>query len=135
MILRALMIAVLAAIALLHAYWGFGGRWPGTDDRSLSALVIGRAGRMPGLWACLAVSAALLMALGAVAIFPRISAVYWGAACVFLLRGAATYVTPVFAYARDTPFHRLNRLAYAPLCLAIAAGFAINANNVLGKTP
>jgi hypothetical protein len=45
---------------------------------------------------------------------------------VFALRGLAPYVTPVFEYARGTPFFELNRLYYAPLCLVIAAGLAIN---------
>lgn len=49
---------------------------------------------------------------------------YWGAASVFALRGIAGYIPAAMAYAKDTPFHRLNRLYYSPLCLIIAAGFA-----------
>jgi hypothetical protein len=33
-------------------------------------------------------------------------------------------VSPVFEYARGTPFFELNRLYYAPLCLLIAAALA-----------
>ena len=36
---------VLAAIALLHAYWGFGGLWPARDEAGLTATVIGVRGR------------------------------------------------------------------------------------------
>ena len=38
-------------------------------------------------------------------------------------RGLAGFITPVFRYAEGTPFHRLNRIVYSPLCLAIAATF------------
>jgi hypothetical protein len=43
---------------------------------------------------------------------------------VFLLRGSAGIVPVAFRYAEGTPFHRLNRVFYSPLCLAVAAGFA-----------
>ena len=40
---------------------------------------------------------------------------------VFGLRGIAPYVSPMFEYARGTPFFELNRSYHAPLCLLIAA--------------
>ncbi len=46
---------------------------------------------------------------------------------MFLLRGLAGFVPAVFRYAEGTPFHRLNRVFYSPLCLAIAAAFAASA--------
>ncbi len=45
---------------------------------------------------------------------------------VFGLRGLAPYVTPIFNYARQTPFFVLNRRYYAPLCLLIAAGLVVD---------
>ncbi len=131
------LIAVMLAIGALHLYWGFGGRWPGHDDASLVSMVAGaKSGRMYGLAACAAVTFALTAAAAIVA--ARHSAImgssfawivtagYVVMIAVFALRGLAPYVTPVFEYVRGTPFFELNRLYYAPLCLAIAAGLAIN---------
>jgi len=58
------LIFVLAGLALLHAYWGLGGRWPGHDDISLVERVVGRTKSMraPPPRACFAVAAALLSA-------------------------------------------------------------------------
>ncbi len=39
-----LIFATLSLVALVHAYWGAGGKWPGTDDESLAKIVIGRKG-------------------------------------------------------------------------------------------
>jgi hypothetical protein len=41
---------------------------------------------------------------------------------IFGLRGLAPYLTPVFNYARGTPFYSLNLKYYAPICLILAAG-------------
>ena len=52
-----------------------------------------------------------------------INAAYFLMALVFAVRGVVTYALPgVFAYAKGTPFERLNRLYYSPLCLFIAFG-------------
>jgi hypothetical protein len=133
----AALIVVLLALAGLHLYWGLGGRWPGHDDASLIRIVAGaQGGRMYGFLACAAVAFALGSAAAIVA--ARHSAImssgfawiiiagYGVLILVFALRGLAPYVTPVFEYARGTPFFELNRLYYAPLCLLIAAGLAIN---------
>jgi hypothetical protein len=131
----ATLIAVLAALAALHAYWGFGGRWPGHDDASMVERVVGRTREMraPRPQACFAVAAALLAAgilvavhrtggpNNAVALLATLG--FWSAAAVFLLRGLAGFVPAVFRYAEGTPFHRLNRIYYSPLCLLIAGGF------------
>ena len=60
---------LLTAIAVLHAAWGFGLRWPARDERGLVALVIGATGRssMPSLARCL-VAAAAIFAAGVVAL-------------------------------------------------------------------
>ncbi|MEP0067858.1 DUF3995 domain-containing protein [Pyruvatibacter sp.] len=130
------LMSLLILIALIHAYWGLGGRWPGTDDTSFVEHVVGRTKDMqpPPPLACFGVSAALVMAtclvatkagLISIAAVPplAIDVAFWGAACVFALRGIAGYIPAAMAYAHDTPFHRLNRLYYSPLCLIIAAGF------------
>ncbi len=130
------LIFVLAGLALLHTYWGLGGRWPGHDDVSLVERVVGRTKgmRAPPPRACFAVAAALLSAAALVGLhvsqWPAgsagrwaVTAGFWGAALVFLARGLAGFVRVVFRYAEGTPFHRLNRIVYSPLCLAIAAAF------------
>lgn len=127
----------MLSIGALHFYWGLGGRWPGNDDASLVSIVAGaKSGRMFGFAACAAVAFALASAAAVVAARHSpimnsgfgwvVAAGYVVLIAVFALRGLAPYVTPVFEYARGTPFFELNRLYYAPLCLAIAAGLAIN---------
>ena len=133
------LIAVLVALAALHAYWGLGGRWPGRDERSLVELVVGRtrAMRMPGLAASMLVAAALFSAAVLVALRSGVISVdlgvsverlahigFWIVFAVFALRGLAGFIPPIFAYAQGTPFASLNRVFYSPLCLLIAAGFA-----------
>lgn len=137
MIIAYPLMSLLILIGLIHAYWGLGGRWPGTDDTSFVEHVVGRTKDMqpPTPLACFGVSAALVLAACLVAIKAggisnasvppiAIDVAFWGAASVFALRGVAGYIPVAMAYARDTPFHRLNRLYYSPLCLIIAAGFA-----------
>lgn len=131
------LIAVLLALAALHLYWGVGGRWPGQDENSLRLIVAGvKTGPMYGFWACAAVAGALSAAAATVWMRhgPMMSgsfawivfAGYVALILVFGLRGLGAYVTPVFEYARGTPFFELNRLYYAPLCLLIAAALAVN---------
>ena len=53
-----LVMIVLGLLAALHFYWGFGGRWPGHDDRSLVEMVVGRTRdmRAPNFLSCLFVT-------------------------------------------------------------------------------
>jgi hypothetical protein len=130
------VVIVLAVIAALHLYWGFGGFWPGHDVASLMERVAGWERRRAfGLLACAAVAAALTGAAWIVAAqhgAPRLGIPdvlwtfgFWVVFTVFLLRGLAAY-TPAFAYAEGTPFFELNRLYYGPLCLAIAGAMAVD---------
>lgn len=134
-LLAGAVIAILLALAALHLYWGVGGRWPGRDEASLRLMVAGvKQGRMYGLLPCAMVATALSAAAAIVA--ARHSAIMDGGLAwvviagygvlilVFGLRGIAPYVSPVFEYARGTPFFALNRFYYAPLCLLIAAALA-----------
>jgi hypothetical protein len=50
---------------------------------------------------------------------------FWLACAIFALRGVAGFIPPIFAYADDTPFARLNRRFHSPLCLFIALGLAV----------
>ena len=59
----ALLALVLAGLAILHLYWGFGGVWPGTDEKSCARAIVGARGveRMPGFLPSVAVAVALLV--------------------------------------------------------------------------
>lgn len=132
MLLPLLLAGVLFLLSAVHLYWGFGGRWPGHDEASMVEHVVGRTRGMkaPSLVASVAVALALAAGAGLVlaATFPLTSfepwlkAARWALLAVFAGRGVATYVPPLFRYAEGTPFWRLNRRAYGPLCLAIALG-------------
>ena len=132
------LAAAVAAIGLLHLAWGLGLRWPGTDEASLAAMVVGRTrgGRMPSrpltflVAAAILAGAALVVAVSApglpAGLFGLALAGYVAVDLVFLLRGVAGFIPAVWRYAEGTPFHRLNQLYYSPLCLLIAAGFTAN---------
>lgn len=131
------LIAILLAIAGLHFYWGLGGFWPGHDSNSLRETVVGtKGGPMFGFWACAMVVGAL--AAAAAFVWARhsplmqsplrvvILAAYAVLILVFAARGVASYVSPVFDYARGRPFFELNLWLYAPLCLLIATLYVID---------
>ncbi|KQY30328.1 hypothetical protein ASD21_05925 [Caulobacter sp. Root1455] len=134
MALALILAAALFALAGIHLYWAFGGRWPGHDEASMVEHVVGRTRgmRAPSLASGVAVALALA-AGGALVAATLVSTPWdtalkvarWGLFAVFAGRGLATYVPPVFRYAEGTPFATLNRRAYGPLCLAIALGLLI----------
>jgi hypothetical protein len=129
---------LLAAIGLLHLAWAFGLRWPGRDEAGLVAMVIGRTrgGRMPSrpltilVAAAILTGASLVVLVGQPGLSPGVAVLcvvaYAVLDLVFTLRGVSGYVAPVWRHAEGTPFHRLNRLYYSPLCLLIAAGLTAN---------
>lgn len=134
MLLALLVAGVLFLLSAIHLYWGFGGRWPGHDETSMVEHVVGRTRSMkaPSLAASAAVALALATGGGLILatvypltpIEPWLKAACWALFAVFFGRGVATYVPAAFRYAEGTPFWRLNRRAYGPLCLAIALGIA-----------
>jgi hypothetical protein len=132
--LALILAAALLALAGIHLYWAFGGRWPGHDEASMVEHVVGRTRgmRAPGLLASIGVALALATGGALVAATlvstpwdPWLKAALWLLFAVFAGRGLATYVPPVFRYAEGTPFATLNRRAYGPLCLAIALGILV----------
>ncbi len=136
--LPVLLILVLSAVALLHGYWGTGGRWPARDEAALAGLVIGRTpgGRMPTPAACFGVCLAILAGVGLTAtvsfasLAPPLSlpalAAYAVFTAVFVLRGIAGFVPAIWRRSAGTPFVRLNTRYYSPLCLLLGAGLALN---------
>jgi Protein of unknown function (DUF3995) len=133
----AIMFVALALIAVMHAAWGFGVRWPAQDERDLVALVVGRTGRarMPTRSECLGAAAAIFAA-GVVAlaaadliILPLPAIVVTAAAifatAVFAGRGVAAYLPAWRRRFAQEPFATLDRNWYAPLCLLFALAFAV----------
>lgn len=128
---------LLAAIAGLHAYWGRGGLWPAASEDELIATVIGNASarRMPSPGLCLLVALAiavtaiwpLLLAQGssAGALRPLILLGGFAIMAVFLLRGVAGFLPAWRRLHPREPFASYDRRYYSPLCLLIAAGYAV----------
>jgi len=130
-LLAAILTLVLATIAALHIYWGFGGVWPGRDAADCARRTGGFRGArtMPGPAACVAVAAALVVA----ALIPIFLAGRFGmlatlaglaVALVFLGRGVAGFTPAWRRLTPEEPFATLDVRYYSPLCLAIGAGFA-----------
>lgn len=128
------------SIAALHAYWALGGFWPGRDEESLARLVVGGPPgmRFPGraaTWAVVAVlagGAAVVLAAAGVVSVPAPRGLVRGAAllgaAVLLVRGVEGFVD--IRLRPDTaasPFARLNRLLYSPLCVVLALLTALSA--------
>jgi predicted anti-sigma-YlaC factor YlaD len=126
-----LLSLILLAIAAIHILWAIGFWWPIGDEARLSATVVGAAGitRMPGAVPCALVAVALITA----AWWP------WYApnairtpglillALVFAGRGAVAYTRFWRRLTPQEPFATLDQRAYGPLCLLIAALFALTA--------
>jgi hypothetical protein len=137
-ILRPLTVGVvtalaLVALALIHAYWAFGGLWPAQSEPALVNTVVGitHAQAMPPRDLTLAVAAALLVASG----FAFVRGVLgwqsglWvrlplaGLALIFAVRGIMAYLPGPLAGATE-PFAQLNAYAYSPGILVLAMAFA-----------
>lgn len=127
---------VLAAIAVLHASWGLGSRWPCESEEALVRAAVGRRGarRMPPPSACFIVAALLagvsVWPLLAVGLIPSTWSAGWlthlegaGIAAVFMARGITGYVPAWRRMHSAEPFATLDRRIYSPLCLALGAGF------------
>ena len=136
-LLAATIAIVLIAIAALHAYWGFGGVWPGRDAADCARRVGGFRGarQMPGPLPSFAVAAALLAAAALVVLEGDLVAVpvpaglisfaTLCAALVFFGRGVAGFTPAWRRLTPEQPFATLDVRYYSPLCLAIGAGLAI----------
>ncbi|MFT5358980.1 MAG: hypothetical protein ACI9KE_006222 [Polyangiales bacterium] len=124
---------VFGFLAGLHVYWARGGLWPGTDPRSLLEHVVGASpsAETPSPAACLVVAGLLSVAaclplalLGWVPMPMQLAEwvglAAYGCAGVLLLRGLYGYVDHrVRPATLETPFFRLNRVLYSPLCLLL----------------
>jgi Protein of unknown function (DUF3995) len=129
----------LLAISALHAAWGLGLTWPGTDAVSLASRVVGGT-TLPSSVDCFALAALLAAASGFVLARTRPNnrvgrllpapvsgfgvSVLGG---VLALRATAGWLGSTTNLIRTTnDFRKLNLLVYSPLCAALAAGaFAV----------
>jgi hypothetical protein len=136
---------VVYALAVAHAYWGFGGFWPAINPERLAKSVVGTPGirRMPPPASCFAV-AALLAAIASWPLFaagllaeawpPWLTALAGAAiAAAFLGRGIAGYTQVWRRRFPEQPFALLDQRYYSPLCLALGAGFL--AILITGRSP
>lgn len=136
-VLALALAATMLLLAALHAYWGLGGVWPGTDATSCARTVGGfpRATGMARPSACFAVAAALaataLIALvqGGLVQFeglgPLPALAAGGAAFIFTGRGIAGFTPAWRRLTPKQPFAKLDVRYYSPLCLLIGAAFTI----------
>lgn len=128
---------LLAVIAGLHAYWGRGGLWPALSEDELITTVIGnaRAKRMPSPGLCLLVALAIAVtaiwplllacASGTTVLRPLLQFGGFAIMAVFLLRGVAGFLPAWRRLHPREPFASYDRRYYSPLCLLIAAGYAV----------
>ncbi|MGF6172431.1 DUF3995 domain-containing protein [Ensifer sp. 4252] len=128
---------VLSVIATVHAYWAWGGLWPGHDEASLAKTVVGASGleTMPpaGLTAMVAFLVfmagllPLILVSGSPSILPA-SLVWMGMAllaAIFLVRGALAFTAIFRRRHPQEPFATLDRYFYAPFCVVIGTGYVL----------
>jgi hypothetical protein len=125
----------LAAVGALHAAWGLGLTWPGSDAASLARRVVGGEA-MPSSTACFGVAGLSMAAAGLVTARTRPRSVFGRslpaplvelgvvtAGGVLALRGIVGPVVSSLKLVRTTAeFRRLDVLLFSPVCIALAAG-------------
>lgn len=132
-----LLAFVLTGLAAIHVYWGMGGVWPGTDEKSCARAIAGFKGldRMPGpgpsffVAAMLFATAALALVSAGIVALPLpdvvIPVAAFAVALVFLGRGIAGFTPAWRRLTPEMPFARNDRLWYSPLCLLVGTGFIL----------
>lgn len=130
------IFVVLTTVAALHVAWGVGLRWPRKTDAELVSVVVGHASdKMPSPNQCYLAALAIyipgtiaLMLAGLIGTSLSPSIVLLAglvATLVFAGRGIAGYLPAWRARFPREPFATYDRRYYSPLCLILAAGFAI----------
>ncbi|MEP7241376.1 MAG: DUF3995 domain-containing protein [Devosia sp.] len=124
----------LFTLAFAHFLWALGYTWPIRSEELLVATVIGRPGatRLPTRWLIL-LRAALLLGASVVAVAlgdpvaggASLDGMGLALCAFFLARGILGYTSWWRARHPVEPFATLDRRNYSPICLWIAAGFAI----------
>ena len=104
----------IVLIAILHIYWGQGGCWPGRSREELMSMILGGPPGTPvtSKLACYTVAFGLLAAFRFAP-----DALRW----VFAIRGVLGLLEiDLRPSMRGTPYERLSRWCYSPLCLLLA---------------
>jgi hypothetical protein len=121
---------VLGAIAVVHAAWALGWRWPGGTDEALAERVVGAGAELPPVpivWvvaAALATAAAVIAAAAAGRRERVLRAGTWCIAGVLVARGAL-YAPIDLVGGLDSIYARLDLALYSPLCVALGLGAAV----------
>ena len=112
-VVAGLVAIVLVLLAALHLYWGMGGVWPGTDEKTCARAIAGFRGidRMPSPIQAFTVAGALLAGAAA--------------ALVFLGRGIAGYTPAWRRLTPEMPFARNDVRYFSPLCLLLGVSFVV----------
>ena len=124
---------LLLTVAIAHLLWAIGSPWPIRDPQLLARTVIGKPGvdRIPRLGA---LAVAVLVMIAATLGTSLGDAASGGLpltlagvvlALVFAARGIAGYLPAWRAAHPLEPFAGLDRRYYSPLCLVVAACFAV----------
>jgi len=124
---------ILFVIALVHAYWAFGGSWPASERAELPRTVVGTEDSgMPPQGITLVVACLIAVAACVPLIWVRllpspvpsslVALALWGLVLIFLSRGLITYTGFAARYSTVEPFVGLNRRYYSPLCLILGIG-------------
>lgn len=128
---------VLSGVSALHAYWAWGGLWPGRDEASLSRAVVGARGLETMPPTGLTVTVAILIFIAG--LFPLIfvfgppsglpASMAWIGmvvlAGIFLLRGVLPFTRSFRDRHPQQPFATLDRRLYGPLCLLIGTAYVL----------
>jgi len=119
--------AVLGGIGALHVSWARGGCWPYADEGDFRLKLLPPGAPSPGAGATWAVAALLTVAAVLVA-GSALGAGHWvfvagsyGVVGVLALRGVGGLVVSGMIKPRS-PFARMDRRLYSPLCVALAVG-------------
>ena len=135
--LSIMMFTLLTSIAALHIAWGFGVVWPAKNEKQLVSWVVGAKGmqKMPSLSQCLLAGSGIF-GFGVVALLvgnaiqtplpPKfVTALGALTAFVFAGRGIAGYFPQWRRRFPQQPFATFDQYSFAPLCLVLAAGYAV----------
>lgn len=134
------LIIIFVAIAVLHFYWGVGGRW--AIDKAVPTNEHGERVLKTSPASCFVVATGLLLfasyylmdAINMPLPLPGImaNAIGWIIPFIFLLRAIGEFNYVGFTKKiKNTTFGRLDTTYFSPLCIVIAAlGFAVEALKV-----
>ena len=127
---RIVVPTALGGLALIHAAWALGWRWPGGTDQALAERVVGAGAALPAeplIWAVAALLGAAATVVAAVGAGRRerlLRAATWSVAGVLIARGVVSIPIDLIG-GHDSIYAQLDLALYSPLCVALGIGAAI----------